>query len=166
MGFQYELPWGFVVDSAYVGNRGTRLAVTRNYNATQNKYLSTLPTRDTATINFLSQQFPSPFVGLNPVFGNTMSREQLLRAYPEFSTAVNVEEPIGYSWYHSLQTKAEKRFAHGLTFQLAYTWSKQMDATEFLNGGDPLPYETISGFDRSHRIAASGIVESPFGKGR
>ena len=95
-----------------------------------------------------------------------MTREQLLRAYPEFSTAVNVEEPIGYSWYHSLQTKAEKRFAHGLTFQLAYTWSKQMDATEFLNAGDPLPYETISGFDRSHRIAASGIVELPFGKGR
>ena len=53
-----------------------------------------------------------------------------------------------------------------LTFQLAYTWSKQMDAIEFLNAADPLPYETISGGDRTHRIAASGIVELPFGKGR
>ena len=61
LGIQYELPWGFVVDSAYVGNRGTRLAVSRNYNATPNRYLSTLPTRDQATINFLSQQFPNPF---------------------------------------------------------------------------------------------------------
>ncbi len=165
VGFQYELPLGFVVDSAYVGNRGTRLAVNRNYNATPNHYLSTLPTRDQATINSLSQQFPNPFRGLNPIFGANTSREQLLRPFPAFG-AVNVEEPIGYSWYHSLQSKVEKRFAKGLTFQLAYTWSKLMEAVEFLNAADPLPYESISGFDRTHRVAASGIVELPFGKGR
>ncbi len=165
LGFQYELPFGFVVDSAYVANRGTRLAVTRNYNATPNRYLSTLATRDQTTINFLSQQFSNPFRGLNSVFGNNTSREQLLRPFSAFG-AVNVEEPIGYSWYHSLQSKIEKRFAKGFTFQLAYTWSKQMDATEFLNAGDPLPYETISSGDRTHRVTASGIVELPFGKGR
>lgn len=165
LGLQYELPWGFVLDSAYVANRGTRLAVSRNYNATPNRYLSTLTTRDQTTINFLSQQFPSPFRGLNSIFGNNISREQLLRPFPHFG-AVTVEEPIGYSWYHSMQSKIEKRFAKGFTFQLAYTWSKQMDATEFLNAGDPLPYETISAGDRTHRIAASGIIELPFGKGR
>ena len=165
LGLQYELPLGFVLDSAYVANRGTRLAVSRNYNATPNRLLSTLPTRDQTTINFLSQQFPNPFRGLNPIFGNNTSREQLLRPFPAFG-AVTVEESIGYSWYHSLQSKVEKRFARGFTFQLAYTWSKQMDAVEFLNAADPLPYETISGGDRSHRIAASGIAELPFGKGR
>ncbi len=165
LGVQYQLPLGFVIDSAYVANRGTRLAVTRNYNATSNRYLSSLPTRDQATINFLSQQFPNPFRGLNPIFGNNISREQLLRPFPAFG-AVNVEEPIGYSWYHALQSKVEKRFAQGVTFQLAYTWSKLMEATGFLNAGDPMPYETISGFDRSHRVAASGIAELPFGKGR
>lgn len=165
LGIQYELPFGFVLDSAYVGNRGTRLAVTRNYNATPNRYLSTLPTRDQTTINSLSQQFPNPFRGLNSIFGTNISREQLLRPFPQFST-VTVEEPIGYSWYHSLQSKIEKRFAKGVTFQLAYTWSKQMDATEFLNPGDALPYETISGGDRTHRVAGSGIIELPFGRGR
>ncbi len=165
LGIQYELPFGFIFDSAYVANRGTRIAVSRNYNATPNRYLSTLATRDQTTINFLSQQFPNPFRGLNSIFGANISREQLLRPYPHFGT-VTVEEPIGYSWYHSLQSKIEKRFAQGLTFQLAYTWSKQMDATEFLNAGDALPYETISGGDRTHRVAASGIVELPFGKGR
>ncbi len=165
LGIQYELPFGFVLDSAYVANRGTRLAVSRNYNATPNRLLSTLATRDQTTINSLSQQFPNPFRGLNSIFGANISREQLLRPYPHFST-VNVEEPIGYSWYHSLQSKIEKRFAKGLTFQIAYTWSKQMDATEFLNAGDALPYETISSGDRTHRVTASGIVEFPFGKGR
>jgi len=37
---------------------------------------------------------------------------------------------------------------------------------EFLNAADPLPYESISGGDRTHRVAASGIAELPFGKGR
>ena len=165
LGIQYELPLGFVVDSAYVANRGTRLAVSRNYNATPNRYLSTLATRDTTTINFLSQTFPNPFRGLDPIFGTTISREQLLRPFPEFG-GVSVEEPIGYSWYHSLQSKVEKRFNRGFTFQLAYTWSKQMDAVSFLNAADPLPYETISSGDRTHRVAASGIAELPFGKGR
>jgi hypothetical protein len=165
LGIQYELPFGFVVDSAYVANRGTRLAVARNYNATPNRYLSTLPTRDQTLINSLSQQFPNPFRGLNSIFGANISREQLLRPFPHFGS-VTVEEPIGYSWFHSLQSKVEKRFAKGFTFQLAYTWSKQMDATEFLNPGDALPYETISAGDRPHRIAGSGIIELPFGKGR
>ena len=40
-----------------------------------------------------------------------------------------------------------------------------MEAIEFLNAGDPLPYESISGFDRTHRVAASGIAELPFGRG-
>jgi hypothetical protein len=165
LGVQYELPLGFVIDSAYVGNRGARLAVQRNYNATPNRYLSALPTRDQATINFLSQQFSNPFRGLNPIFVANTSREQLLRPFPHF-LAVNVEEPIGYSWYHSLQSKVEKRFAKGLTFQLAYTWSKLMEAIEFLNAADPMPYESISSFDRTRRVAASGIAELPFGKGR
>jgi carboxypeptidase family protein/TonB-dependent receptor-like protein len=168
LGLQYELPLGFVADAAYVANRGTRLAVTRNYNATPNRYLSTKTVRDDATINFLSQQFQNrnPFFGLNPIFtSRNITREQLLRPFPHFA-AVNVEEPIGYSWYHALQSKVEKRFAKGLTFQLAYTWSKLMEAIEFLNAADPMPYESISSFDRTHRVATSGIAELPFGKGR
>jgi len=127
--------------------------------------LSTLPTRDQTTINFLSANFPNPFAGLNPIFGANISRANLLRPFPEFGD-INVEEPIGYSWYHSLQTQIEKRFAQGYTFQLAYTWAKTMEATEFLNPTDPLPYESISSFDRTHRVAASGIWELPVGKGK
>jgi hypothetical protein len=50
--------------------------------------------------------------------------------------------------------------------QLAYTWSKLMEATAFLNPTDPMPYETLGGLDRPHRLAASGIWEIPVGKGR
>jgi len=165
LGIQRELLWGFVADVGYVGNRGTRIAVFRNYNATPARFLSTLPTRDQARIDFLSANFSNPFSGLNPIFGANISRANLLRPFPEFGD-INVEEPIGYSWYHSLQTQIEKRFSQGYTFQLAYTWSKSMQATEFLNATDPTPYETISDLDRTHRIAASGIWELPIGQGK
>lgn len=101
----------------------------------------------------------------NPIYGANISRANLLRPFPHFGDML-VEEPIGYSWYHSLQVRAERRFLQGFTFQLAYTWSKTMEALEFLNPADTVPYESISSFDRTHRIASSGIWEIPIGRGR
>jgi hypothetical protein len=155
----------FVADASYVGNRGTRLPVTRELNATPAQYLSNSPVRDQRTIDFLGQSFPNPFRGTHPIYGANISRANLLRPYPQFGS-ITVEEPIGYNWYHSLQVRAEKRFSRGYTFQLAYTWSKLMEAVEFLNATDPMPYEVISGMDRPHRLALSGIYELPFGRGR
>ncbi len=155
----------FVGEISYVGNRGTRLGIDRQINNTPAQYLSTSPTRDQATIDFLGRAFPNPFRGTNPIYGANMSRANLLRPYPQFG-GISVEEPIGYSWYHSMQIRGEKRFSKGYTFQLAYTWSKSMEAISFLNSVDTVPYETIAGIDRPHRIALSGIYELPFGKGR
>ena len=41
-----------------------------------------------------------------------------------------------------------------------------MEATEFLNAADPMPYETISGTDRPHIVSLTGLWELPFGRGR
>ena len=41
-----------------------------------------------------------------------------------------------------------------------------MEAIEFLNAFDPMPYESLSSIDRAHRLTGSGIWELPFGKGR
>ena len=107
-----------------------------------------------------------PFFGLNPQYtSSTMSRSALLLPYPEFGN-VTYLDPVGYSWYHSLQTQVEKRFSKGFTFQAAYTWSRAMDATTFLNAQDPMPYESLSSIDRAHRVTGSGIWELPFGRGR
>ena len=165
-GIQRQFPGEVVVDVAWVGNRGTRLAVSREINPGPRQYLSRSPERDDTTINFLTQQVTSPFFGLDPNYTSvTMSRANLLRPYPHFSSITRTD-PIGYSWYHSLQVRGEKRFARGYTLQAAYTFSKLMEAIEFLNESDPMPYEVVSSFDRPHRLAASGIFELPFGKGR
>jgi hypothetical protein len=165
-GFQHQFPGGFLVEPSYVGNRGVRLGVNRQLNFTPAQYLSKLPTRDQATIDYLGAQFTNPFFGLNPEFrSQTISRGSLLQAYPHFG-GITFDDPAGYAWYHSLQTRLEKRFSRGYTLQLSYTWSKTMEAVEFLNASDPMPYRSLSSFDRAHRIVGSGIWELPFGHKR
>jgi hypothetical protein len=41
-----------------------------------------------------------------------------------------------------------------------------MEAMQYLNAVDPLPYRSIASFDRPQRLSMSGIWEIPFGKGR
>lgn len=164
-GVQHELPGGFLADASYVGNRGTRLGVNHELNDTYGNYLSRSPVRDQATINYLGQSFPNPFYGLSSVYGKTITRAGLLRPYPQFSSVMQ-NDPVGYSFYNALQATLQKRFSRGYTVNLAYTWSKMMDATSFLNNSDPAPWYGISGFDRAHRIVVSGVWELPFGRGR
>ncbi len=164
-GFQQEVPQGFVIEASYVANRSTRLPVNRESNAVPGQYLSTSPVRDQPAINFLNAQFTNPFFGLAPVYPRQISRAQLLRPYPHFG-GITALQPIGYGWYHSLQSRIEKRFSKGFTFQLSYTFSKAMEAIGFLNDVDARLHEVVAQIDRPHRLTASGIWELPLGRGR
>jgi hypothetical protein len=169
VGLQRELPGRWVADIAYVGNRGTDLPTGRNINALPNQYLSTSTTRDQANADFLSAAVPNPFVNLMPVTSNfrgaTIARQQLLRPYPQFD-GVNTTTSEGSSWYHSLQAGMQKRFSRGYTIGVNYTRSRFTEATEFLNGADPEPWDGISSQDVPHRLSVSGIWELPFGRER
>jgi hypothetical protein len=165
---QRELPSKSVFEVTYVGNRGTRILTTRNLDAVPGKYYSTLPTRDQTTINYLGQAVNNPYYPLLPgtsLASKTVSRTQLLRPYTQF-TGMSYSTNEGYSWYHSLQTRFEKRMSAGYTFLASWTWSKFMEATGFLNEFDTRPERVISNQDRTHRLVVSGIYELPFGKGR
>jgi hypothetical protein len=81
------------------------------------------------------------------------------------------------STYHSLQTKAEKRFSNGLSFLGAYTWGKSIDAASqaslsFHDGGSfryaahPEWEKSRSDYDIAHRFVLSYTYELPFGKGK
>jgi hypothetical protein len=56
--------------------------------------------------------------------------------------------------------------SRGYTLQAAYTWSKFMEPTGFLNDASPRPEEVISDQDYPHRLTVSAIWELPFGRGR
>lgn len=168
---QRELPWRTLVEVAYLGNRGTKLPVTRQWNFIPAQFLSRLPVRDEATYAYLTEQVANPFYGI-PEFAGTargsnlrFNRNQLVLPYPHF-TGVSATVPIGYSWYHSMQTRAEKRMSGGVTFQAGWTWSKLMEAISFRNDSDPFLERVISDQDFTHRFTFSGILELPVGRGK
>ncbi|MGH9720512.1 MAG: hypothetical protein ACRD8O_09890, partial [Bryobacteraceae bacterium] len=159
-----------LIDLAYVGNRGTKLAVERNLNAIPRQYLSTSQSRDQQTIDLLSRQVNSPFFGIAEFTGTGLAAQrvglaQLLRPYPHFGD-INVNLPAGFSYYHSLQVAVEKRMSGGLMFQSAWTYSKFMEATAYRSDTDPLPEKVVSNQDFTHRFVLSTIYEFPFGRGR
>jgi hypothetical protein len=171
VGVQRELPWNFVVEAMYVGNYGFNIEIARNINALPNEYLNTDSFRSQAQTDrnaLLAQTVANPFAGLLPGtnFNNaTIARSQLLRPFPQFgdiTTSVN----DGKSWYHSGQFTLNRRMSNGYTFGASYTWSKWLQATEFLNAGDAEPTKMISDQDSPHRISFSFIYELPFGKGK
>jgi hypothetical protein len=132
--------------------------------------LSQSPVRDNQRINYLTQQVPNPFFGLLPgtgLAGQNVSRAYLLSG-PEYShfTSLTSTSYEGYSTYHALQGRVERRFAAGWTLNAGYTFSKGMEAISRLNGYlSPLEY-VISSQDRPHRFVISGIWEMPFGRGK
>ena len=165
---QRQFPRQFLLDTAYVGSRGTKLEATRQVNPVPRQYLSTLPVRDQPVINFLSAAVNNPFYPMlvgTELSGRTVQRAQLLRAYPHF-TGISTAEQVGYSWYHSLQVRLERRMRGGILGNANYTWSKFMGATAFLNPTDPLPEKVISNLDRQHRFTTALIWQAPVGRGR
>jgi hypothetical protein len=171
LSLQREFPGGFVAEAAYVGNRGTHIEINRNLNVTPQKYLSKSPVRDQQTINYLTALVANPFYGVTLPAGATstftsitIARERLMRPFPQYDS-VNTTSYGGYTWYHGMQLRLEKRLSKGYSVMVNYGWSKNMQATEFLNQDDPRPTEVISDYDAPHRLTVSALLELPFGEG-
>ena len=173
VGFQRELPGNMIAEASYVGNYGYNIEIARNINALPNQYLNTDGSR-TAAMNtnngFLTGTVANPFAGMEEfrgtgLFNNTVQRQQLLRPFPNFGDVFTTNND-GKSWYHAGQFSLEKRLSKGYTVQAAYTWSKWVQATEYLNAGDPEPTKMISDQDVPHRFALSALYSLPFGRNR
>jgi hypothetical protein len=165
-----ELPGRSLIEASYVGNRGTRLPTSKQVDTTPRQYLSTSTERDQALITYMTANVANPFNGIpefagGGITGQTVSRANLLRPYPQYN-GMTTTYTNGFSWYHSLQARFEKRFSHGISFNTNYTWSKWMEASAYLNDSDDMPTHVISANDRPHRVVVSWIYELPFGKGR
>jgi hypothetical protein len=168
LGLQRDFGGRMAGTIGYVGNRGTHLETNRDLNAIPVQYLSRLPVRDQATINYLGANLTNPYYPLLPGTSRqttTIARVTLLTAFPQFTSAAGTSNE-GFSWFHSLQARLEKRFSTGLTVQSAYSFSKFMEATTFLNAGDPWPARAVSDMDFPHRLSLSWIWELPVGRGR
>jgi hypothetical protein len=74
----------------------------------------------------------------------------------------------GWSQYNGLQVKAEKRYAKGLTFLAAYSYSKTLgvgDTEDFQNPANIQAERAVAGTDMRHHFVGSGVYPLPFGRG-
>lgn len=164
---QRELPGQWLLDVGYFATHGSRLLTTRTLETVPRQYLSTLPTRDDATITYLNRIVPNPFLGLIPGqslgTSSTVQLRQLLLPYPEF-TGLSVENYNGISDFQSGQATLQKRFSGGFTLQAAYTWSKLLEQVSYLNATDANLEKRVSNNNVPQQIAVSGIWVLPIGR--
>ncbi|MBI3694404.1 MAG: TonB-dependent receptor [Acidobacteria bacterium] len=156
-GIQQELVKDLLLDIAYVGNKGTKLAAFRNLNQ--------------RPVSF--NAFGEPVAGGLPLAGQNLNGD------------IQYLENLGRSNYHSLQTRLEKRFSGGLSALVSYTWGKALtDAVDHLstsgagNGVDVGVFrEPQNGYNRrleygpaefdvKQRFVASAVWQLPYGRGR
>jgi len=176
-GAQRELPGRIVIDASYVGSKsvsqptyvnGCRYGVPCiNLNAIPAQYLSTSPTYDKTNMDMLNALVPNPYAGLAQLpnlNGATTSLAQLLQPYTQFGM-IRATTTNGSAWYHSLQTRAERRFFNGFTISGNVTWDSSMQAINYLNPTDPRPVHETA-YDPGLVFNAMTVYELPFGKGR
>ncbi len=170
IGFQRQLPAGFLGEVSYVGNQVRDLPVSRNLNGIPENFRASAETTFFASNrNTLNDAVTNPFFGViatGPLAARTVTRGQLLRPYPQF-TGIQVQSlPVGVSRYDALQTKLTRRFASGLSLTASYAFTKQIEQTRFLNDQDNAPVRELTEFDLPHRFVSSVAYELPFGPGR
>jgi hypothetical protein len=146
-GFQKELPGKILLDTTYLGKKGTHLYLGdfREMNRLGPQVLALSPQQIQA-LNFSDQ--PNPFFcpaapcdphhfitdpnsGLSAQFIN---RYQLQLPFPQFAGFQQDSPPIANSIYHALQIRAEREFSNGLQFLVTYTFSKSIDDASTTDG--------------------------------
>ena len=145
-----ELPWKILLSAAFAGSRGLNLwqpvSEANPDCPTSNSYVPRgCPTGPTAAF----PNFPGTTVvpGSLPVWNSPIGNATP-RLNPFFSN-FSLFNTQGVSLYNALEVNVTKKLAHGVQFQLAYTYSKLLDDTEGLANAD------TSG-------STTGQVEDPF----
>ena len=167
--FQRELPGDMVLEMAYIGNHAVHLLMDRALDALPARYLSTSPTRDQATIDYLGLIVANPFAGLIPgqgLNGATVSRQTLLTPFPQFTGLTLQGTNAASSYFQSADVRVEKRMSHGLSVLANFTYSKLIARDNYKNSTDTAPEKRVAADDRPLRLVLSGSYTVPFGKGR
>ncbi len=147
LGIQHEIGFGTIVDVSYVGSLGRHLIVSRDNNVVP------------YGARFLAQNADTTNPG-KPLPDN------FFRPYPGYGS-ITMRENSGTSSYHALEISINRRFARGMQYGIAYTWSKSMDYTSS-DGGGLAAYVPIriwnygkSSFDQTHNFVLNYTWDLP-----
>jgi len=160
--FQQQLNSSTTVQVGYVGQHGTHLMVPMPYLQKQ-----LLPNSSCATPPCTA---PSVYLAGNPALQSDIGQ-------------ISGTASVGSMKYHALQAVLQKRYASGLQYQVAYTFSKcttdnsgyygTWGSTEttpanpyYQNLYNPSADYAECYFDAKHVVSAYAVYDLPFGKGK
>lgn len=143
LGVQRQVATSTIAVIQYVGSLG--------WSQSNNRAINTLPLADLTHRQGVA---------------NGSLNANLYRQFPGYSSITQEENQSNFN-YHSLQAGMRMENRHGLTFQLAYTYSHEIDivANDLGMVSNPfnLAYDRGSGaFDRRHIFTANYIYQLPF----
>lgn len=174
--FQRQLPGNFVLGIGYIGSKSLQLAQGgRNINQLDPQFLGLGSALNQSVANPLYQRG-----GILGVGGQTISRSQLLRPFPQFTSVTLGNSDTNRAAYHAMYFKIQRRFSMGLTALATYTRSQNTDqaygaaaGNDFAAtaGGPQNAYAPgleygLSSSHTPHRLSFSTTYELPFGKNK
>ncbi|MBC8167712.1 MAG: carboxypeptidase regulatory-like domain-containing protein [Bryobacteraceae bacterium] len=187
-GLEGEPVRNLIVEAAYVGNRADNLTRLLTINERLNPGLNgDLRVGCGAGPEPAGLRAGNPSVGscptrLDPATGFQIVDRPFPRPYPAFGET-RTRGPFGWSDYHALQLRVERRFSQGLTFFSTYTFGKSMTTwDQGLSDGDSQRTGQADGtarnvflldaekaraaFSAKHVWVTNWIYELPFGRGK
>lgn len=176
---QRELTHDISVEVAYTGSKITRVGL-------PDTNLNQLTVAQLAQGPSLLERVPNPYFGIIPRSSSlgdpTITRAQLLKPYPEYTTVSLYRNNVGTTIYHGAYVKLEQRFSRGLSYLISYTRSRLMDdASSVFDAsiltGPVANFPVADSFNRKlerdystgdipHVFVASAVWNLPFGASR
>jgi hypothetical protein len=171
-GLQQDLGYDTVLSVSYVGTLSRHLPEDINLNAIPYGALFTKAAQDPSfypngVVPDEEPNLPQLYRDAGLKFtGRWAFQPDFLRNFPGYGT-VQMKTFGGSSNYHSLQATLQRRFKQGITFGMAYTWSKALGTAsnvegEFINivCSRCVDYRTLS-FDRQHILNFNYVWDLP-----
>ncbi len=175
LGIQHEIQPSLILVVQYVGNLAWHQQIERNIN---NYSLNTPLTAagaalgsihtpgkaDNALYNRANAGDPSNNSGTNPGATSIPIPDQL-RTFPGYS-GITQQETTTNGGYNGFQTGLRAQNKHGLTGEVDYTWSHEIDINSFDNAGISNPYNLkydkgSGAIDRRHILNLNYIYKLP-----
>ena len=172
IGVQRDIGAGIVIDVAFVGNKSDHLPRKTNLNTPP--YGITFSAAAQDPTKFAGGVIPATEPGLPSLYSNAglsfsgadILGTDFLRPYQGYSDITNYAFDADAN-YNSLQVGVNRRFSQGLTFGIAYTWSKTMttisDDGTFTRLANPSWDYGLAAFDRTHYIVGNFVWDLPKG---
>ncbi len=196
LSIQRQLSSSLLIEASFNGVIGSHLqAQLDDYNQVNSAYLTAFGNiaQSTTVLNSLvgsatanAAGIGQPFPGFLALWGTRATVKQALRPFPQYSTVQTYEgegDHSGHSSYYAGILRLEKRYAHGLTLQASYVYSKIITNADSYWGNNSAGgggagcclaadqynrglEKSIGQFDITHDFKAGLVYELPFGKGR